>query len=134
MVLLLRLWYQPVAAMSEILDRGSLLFASIAVLVVTAAIKFNAPWLAAGVFMPLRGLLGMVASPFFLFFAWYYLGGEFSRLGDGLRARQNFHRMLQAAAVNPHDGEAQYQLGLIHQQRHQRTEAIQRFRAAIQID
>jgi tetratricopeptide (TPR) repeat protein len=89
---------------------------------------------AAFVWGPLRFLLGMVASPFFLFFAWYYLGGELSRLGDGLRARQNFHRMLQAAAVNPHDGEAQYQLGLIHQQRHQRTEAIQRFRNAVAID
>jgi tetratricopeptide (TPR) repeat protein len=89
---------------------------------------------AAFIWGPLRGLLGLVASPFFLFYAWYFLGGEFSRLGDGLRARQNFHRMLQAAAVNPHDGEAQYQLGLIYQQRHQRTEAIQRFRSAIQID
>ena len=247
MALLLRLWVSPIAAMSEILDRGSLLFASIAVLVITGALKINAPWLAAGFFMPLlglalvyvpgvlllvtllgrlgglgvvfqrdysplltcaamalaaagiplaiasfllppvlsvfivlpamlyfvllmffavrtvfgvdngiaagvvalswvplvaasfvwvplRGLLGMVASPFFLFFAWYYLGGELSRLGGGLRARQNFHRMLQAATVNPHDGEAQYQLGLIHQQRRQRTEAIQRFRTAVQID
>jgi len=75
-----------------------------------------------------------VASPFFLFFAWYYLGSELSHLGDGLRARQNFRRMLDAAAINPHDGEAQYQLGLIHQQRRQRTEAIQRFRNAVQID
>src|SRR5205823_4195757 len=83
---------------------------------------------------PLRFLLGMVASPFFLFFAWYYLGGELSRLGDGLRSRQNFRRMLEAAAVNPHDGEAQYQLGLIHQQRHQYTEAMQRFKNAIAID
>jgi tetratricopeptide (TPR) repeat protein len=89
---------------------------------------------AAFVWGPLRALLGLVASPFFLFFAWYYLGGELSRLGDGLRARQNYRRMLDAAAINPHDGEAQYQLGLIHQQRRQRTEALQRFRNAIQID
>jgi tetratricopeptide (TPR) repeat protein len=89
---------------------------------------------AAFVWGPLRALLGLVASPFFLFFAWYYLGGEFSRLGDGLRARQNYRRMLDAAAVNPHDGEAQYQLGLIHQQRRQRTEALQRFRNAVEID
>ncbi len=27
--------------------------------------------------------------------------------------------MLEAAAINPHDGDAQYQLGLIHQQRRQ---------------
>jgi tetratricopeptide (TPR) repeat protein len=92
--------------------------------------------LVAAVFVwgPLGHLLGLVASPFFLFFAWYYLGSELSHLGDGLRARQNFRRMLDAAAINPHDGEAQYQLGLIHQQRRQRTEAIQRFRNAVQID
>ncbi|HXK06020.1 MAG TPA: tetratricopeptide repeat protein [Verrucomicrobiae bacterium] len=247
MSLLLRLWIRPAAAMSEILDRGSLLFASVAVLAITAILKIGAPWLAAGFFMPLlvlavfyvpgllvlaaligrlgglgivfqrdysplltcaamalaaaeiplaacsfllppvltlymlipaalyfvllmffgvlavfgvdngvaagvmalswiplvaaalawgplRAILGLLASPFFLFFAWYYLGSELAHLGDGLRARQNFRRMLEAATVNPHDGEAQYQLGLIHQQRRQRTEALQRFRVAVQID
>lgn len=83
---------------------------------------------------PLRFLLGWVASPFFLFYAYYYLGGEIGNLGAGLRSRQNFHRMLQAAAVNPHDGAAQYQLGLIYQQRRQYTEAIQRFQKAVAID
>jgi tetratricopeptide (TPR) repeat protein len=83
---------------------------------------------------PLHFLLGWIASPFFLFFAYYYLGSEFRSLGAGLRSRQNFQRMLQAAAVNPHDGEAQYQLGLISQQRHQYTEAIQRFQKAVAID
>ena len=247
MSLLLRLWIRPAAAMSEILDRGSLLFASVAVLAITAILKIGAPWLAAGFFMPLlvlavfyvpgllvlaaligrlgglgivfqrdysplltcaamalaaaeiplaacsfllppvltlymlipaalyfvllmyfgvlavfgvdngvaagvmalswiplvaaalvwgplRAILGLLASPFFLFFAWYYLGSELAHLGDGLRARQNFRRMLEAATVNPHDGEAQYQLGLIHQQRRQRTEALQCFRVAVQID
>ena len=89
---------------------------------------------AAFIWGPLQFLLGMLASPFFLFFAWYYLGGELSGLGAGLRSRQNFRRMLEAATVNPHDGEAQYQLGLIHQQRHQYTEAIARFKKAIEID
>jgi tetratricopeptide (TPR) repeat protein len=83
---------------------------------------------------PLRFLLGWVASPFFLFYAYYYLSGEFSHLGAGLRSRQNFHRMLEAAALNPHDGEAQYQLGLIYQQRRQYNEAIQRFKNAVAID
>jgi tetratricopeptide (TPR) repeat protein len=83
---------------------------------------------------PLRYVLRWVASPFFLFYAWYYLGGEFSRIGEGWRRRQNFQRMLQAAAVNPHDGEAQYQLGLIYQQRRQYTEAISRFERAVEID
>jgi tetratricopeptide (TPR) repeat protein len=83
---------------------------------------------------PLSMLLGLLASPFFLFFAIYYLGAEFRRLGDGLRSGQNYRRMLEAAAINPHDGEAQYQLGLIHQQRRQTTEAIRRFEAAVAID
>ncbi len=89
---------------------------------------------AAFVWGPLSHLLGMLASPFFLFFAWYYLGSELSGLGAGLRSRQSFRRMLEAATVNPHDGEAQYQLGLIHQQRHQYTEATARFQKAIAID
>jgi tetratricopeptide (TPR) repeat protein len=42
--------------------------------------------------------------------------------------------MLNASALNPHDGEAQYQLGLIYQQRRQYTEAIERFRNAVAID
>jgi tetratricopeptide (TPR) repeat protein len=82
----------------------------------------------------LSHVMGLLASPFFLFFAWYYLGSEVSRLGEGLRSRQTFHRMMQAAAINPHDGEAQFQLGLIYQQRRQRTEALQRFRKAVEID
>jgi tetratricopeptide (TPR) repeat protein len=83
---------------------------------------------------PLAMLLRLVASPFFLFYAFYYLGSELSGLGGGLRSRQHFRRMLEAAAINPHDGEAQYQLGLIHQQRRQYTEAIRRFQAAVAID
>ena len=83
---------------------------------------------------PLRFLLGWLASPFFLFYAWYFLGGELGRLGGGLRSRQTFRRMLEAAAINPHDGDAQYQLGLIHQQRRQPTEAIRRFQNAVSID
>jgi tetratricopeptide (TPR) repeat protein len=83
---------------------------------------------------PIRMVLAWVASPFFLFFAWYYLGSEFSGLSAGMRERQNFRRMLEASALNPHDGDAQYQLGLIYQQRRQYTEAIQRFSRAVEID
>ena len=92
--------------------------------------------LAAAVFLwgPLSMIFGMLASPFFLFFIIYYLGAEFSRLGEGLRTGQNYRRMLEAAAVNPHDGDAQYQLGLIHQQRRQYSEAISRFETAVAID
>ena len=83
---------------------------------------------------PLHFLMGWLASPFFLFFAYYYLGSEFSRLGAGMRNRQNFRRMLEASTLNPHDGEAQYQLGLIYQERRNYTEAIARFQRAVQID
>jgi tetratricopeptide (TPR) repeat protein len=83
---------------------------------------------------PLRYLLGWLASPFFLFYIFYFLRGEFGNLGAGLRSRQSFRRNLEAAAVNPHDGEAQYQLGLVYQQRRQYTEAIRRFENAVAID
>lgn len=83
---------------------------------------------------PLSFFFRLLASPFFLFFIIYYLGSELGRLGGGLRSGQQFRRMLEAAAINPHDGEAQYQLGLIHQQRRQYTEAVRRFQAAVAID
>jgi tetratricopeptide (TPR) repeat protein len=83
---------------------------------------------------PLRFLLGWLASPFFLIFAYFFLGAELAKLGGGLRGRQNFRRMLDAAALNPHDASAQYQLGLIYQQRRRYPEAIERFRNAVTID
>lgn len=86
------------------------------------------------VWSPLRYLMSWLASPFILLYAIYFLRGEFGSLGDGLRRRQSFRRNLEAAAVNPHDGEAQYQLGLIYQQRRQFTEAIRRFQKAVEID
>ncbi len=86
------------------------------------------------IWSPLRYLMSWIASPFFIFYAIYYLRGEFGSLGDGLRSRQNFRRNLEASAINPHDGEAQYQLGLIYQQRRQLTEAIRRFEKAVEID
>jgi tetratricopeptide (TPR) repeat protein len=104
----------------------------------TAAGVVSLSWVplvaAAFLWAPLRFLLGWLASPFFLFLAWYYLRGELGSLGAGLRSRQNFRRTLEAAAVNPHDGEAQYQLGLVYQQRRQYGEAIRRFRNAVAID
>jgi tetratricopeptide (TPR) repeat protein len=83
---------------------------------------------------PVSFILRWLASPFMLFFVLYYLRGEFANLGAGLRSRQHFRQMLEAAAVNPHDGDAQYQLGLIYQQRRQYTEAIRRFKLAVAID
>jgi tetratricopeptide (TPR) repeat protein len=93
------------------------------------------PLAAAVYFWPVISyLFRFLASPFFLFYAIYYLGSEFSRLGGTLRSGQSYRRMLEAAAINPHDGDAQYQLGLIHQQRRQYTEAARRFEAAVAID
>jgi tetratricopeptide (TPR) repeat protein len=93
------------------------------------------PLVAAALFWrPLHDLLSMVASPFFLFFAWYYLGSEFSGLGAGWRRGQSFRRMMEASALNPHDGEAQYQIGLIQQQRRQYAEAEVHLKKAIEID
>ena len=93
------------------------------------------PLLAVPFVWPVIGfLVGWLASPFFLIYAWYFLGSELGGIGAGLRNRQHFYRMLQAAAVNPHDGDAQYQLGLIYQQRHNYAEAIERFRKAVAID
>ena len=83
---------------------------------------------------PIRYVLGWLASPFFLLFAYFYLGSEIGSLGTGLRRWQHFRRMLETAAINPHDADAQYQLGLIYQQRRQVTEAIQRFQNAVAID
>ena len=51
-----------------------------------------------------------------------------------MSSRQNFRRILDAATLNPHDADAQYQLGIIYQQRRQYTEAVQRFENAVTID
>ncbi len=81
-----------------------------------------------------RGALYYLASPLFLYYGYAYLQGEINQLGGGFRSRQNFRRNLEAAAINPHDADAQYQLGLIYQQRRQLGEAEARFRKAIAID
>jgi Tfp pilus assembly protein PilF len=87
---------------------------------------------------PVQMILGWLASPFLLLYIFFFLrsdiGGAFSDLGAGLRRGQSFRRNLEAAAINPHDAEAQYQLGLIYQQRRQSAEAIKRFENAVAID
>ena len=56
----------------------------------------------------------------------------------GVRAsyiqRQSFRRYLDSCIINPHDAEAQYQLGLLYQQRRQYGEATARFKRAVEID
>ena len=146
----------PVAALAWLLPWGAYLILSAAALLYFLALMFFVvrtvfgtgngaaigilalSWIplvvAAFLWGPLRYLLGWLASPFFLFFAYYYLGGELGNLGAGLRSRQHFRRTLEIAAINPHDGDAQYQLGLIYQQRRNLTEATRRFHNAVAID
>ena len=140
-------WLAPVDAFPWIALAGCLYFAALmffavrtlfglgnGAAVVTVALSWIPLVAAAFLWGPIHYLLGWLASPFFLFYAWYFLGGELSGLGRGLSGRQSFQRMLEASAVNPHDADAQYQLGLIHQQRRQYTEANRRFRNAVTID
>jgi tetratricopeptide (TPR) repeat protein len=89
---------------------------------------------AAFAWAPLSYVMSWLASPFVLLFLFFYLRPRLSGLGEGLRRRQRYRRMMEAAAVNPHDAEAQYQLGLIYQHRRQYTEAISRFQNAVAID
>lgn len=81
--------------------------------------------------------LSYFSSPLVLLWLYYLFRPNldmFTGFTGGLRSRQNFRRHLEASTVNPRDADAQYQLGLIYQQRHNYTEAIARFRRAIEID
>src|SRR5579862_7502697 len=60
--LVARLFYDPVAAMSAILDRGSLLVASISVLVVSAGLAPANPWFRFPFYLPLL-ILAVVYVP-----------------------------------------------------------------------
>jgi len=69
-----------------------------------------------------------------IYYAWIFLGSDVRSLGGGLRSRQHLKRQLEIAATNPKDADAQYQLGLIYQERHQYDEARKRYLRAIEID
>lgn len=73
-------------------------------------------------------------SPLILIFLWFIARDEFAAVGTSYRQRQNFRRYLESSTINPRDADAHYQLGLIHQQRRQETEAEACFRRAIEID
>src|SRR5438067_12580235 len=62
------------------------------------------------------------------------LRGYFTGIGSGQRARAAFKQNLEAATINPRDSSAHYNLGLIHQQRGELSEARERFQRAIDID
>jgi Flp pilus assembly protein TadD len=83
-------------------------------------------------------MLGFFSSPFVLYYLYYMFGrnaqSSWGNLSAGFRSRANFRRQLEAAAVNPHDAEPHYQLGLVYRQRRQTTQAADEFRRAIAID
>jgi tetratricopeptide (TPR) repeat protein len=82
----------------------------------------------------LGGLPYMFLSPFMLIWLYPLIRSYVDGFGGGLRSRQNFRRNLEAATLNPRDADAHYQLGLIYQERRNYTEAIVRYRKAVEID
>ena len=80
------------------------------------------------------GALWLIASPCILYLAYSFFRGNIGDVGASFRHRQSFRHNLEVCTINPRDAEAHYQLGLIYQQRRQYTEAIARFRQAVEID
>jgi tetratricopeptide (TPR) repeat protein len=76
----------------------------------------------------------LIGSPFILLMLFLLLRGYFSAIVSNQRARAAFKQNLEAATINPRDSSAHYNLGLIHQQRGELSEARERFQRAIDID
>lgn len=76
----------------------------------------------------------LMASPFVLYFGWQYMRGDIADVQSIFGRRQSFKRHLQVATLNPRDAEAHYQLGLLHKQRREIPEAVERFKKAVEID
>jgi Tfp pilus assembly protein PilF len=81
-----------------------------------------------------ESFLAWLASPFILFWGYYYFRSDVGDVFASFRTRQSYRRYLEAAMVNPRDSEAHYHLGLIHMQRRQYSEAIKSFQHAVEID
>jgi tetratricopeptide (TPR) repeat protein len=76
----------------------------------------------------------LLASPFLLVMAFLILRGYFSDVVRTQRARASFRQNLEAATLNPADASAHYNLGLIHFDRKELSEARGRFNRAVEID
>jgi len=150
--------YLPLALLRSVTDfewaqtppiylAANLYFASLAALSVRAIYGAGFPaalgitalaWVAAVLSTGLIGVLGsamyFLMSPFALYYLYAIFGSNFRSLGEGMRSRQHFQQQLQIATNNPHDADAHYQLGLIHQKRRQYSDAAARFERAVQID
>jgi tetratricopeptide (TPR) repeat protein len=81
-----------------------------------------------------RGALYFLASPFVLYYLYIMFGQELRGFGGGLSSRQRMRQLLEMSAINPHDADARYQLGLIYQQRRDYTRARECFEKAVAID
>jgi tetratricopeptide (TPR) repeat protein len=96
--------------------------------------------LASGLAMlPLSGLLGwvfdhVVASPLLLLVLLFLMSSYLGEVMRGRRARASFRQNLEAATLNPADASAHYNLGLLHLQRRELSEARARFERAVEID
>lgn len=96
----------------------------------SSALTVGVSWVS----VALQSYLAWLASPFILFLGYFYFRGSVGDVLSGFRSRQSFKRYLEASTINPHDADAQNQLGLLHLQRHQYTEAAARFKKALEID
>jgi tetratricopeptide (TPR) repeat protein len=76
----------------------------------------------------------LLASPFWLLILFFLLRGYVGEVTRAHRARASFKQNLEAATLNPADASAHYNLGLIHQQRHELDQARTRFERAVEID
>ena len=101
---------------------------SIAILILSAIICLPLSPIAYFLFSHVAG------SPFLLIFVFLLLRGYFTDVVNTQRARAAFKQNLEAATINPRDSSAHYNLGLIHQQRGELSEARERFQRAIEID
>ena len=90
--------------------------------------------LGAGLFTILGPARYYLMSPLFIYYAYAIFGSDVRSIGEGLRSRQRLREQLEIATNNPRDADAHYQLGLIYQKRRQYTEALARFRRAVEID
>jgi len=79
-------------------------------------------------------LVPFLGSPMILILLYFALESRLRGLGGGLRSRQHLRDQLEIATNNPRDADAHYQLGLIYQNRRQYSEAIARFKRAVEID
>jgi tetratricopeptide (TPR) repeat protein len=83
----------------------------------------------------LTRLLGwLFVSPLLLLLIFLLLRGYMGEFTRATRARAAFRQNLEAATLNPADASAHYNLGLIHQQRGELSQARERFARAIEID